>query len=100
MMQWKEEVEILDAELERTAAWFAKMSDLWRELSNTEISSKRGYSEYAHQKADMHARRSAETRTKHQWAVNAELKTNSGTLFNSSLNHFFLTCFTFLRFVV
>ncbi len=89
MMQWKEEAEILDAELERTTAWFAKMSDLWKELSNKETSSKRGYSEYAHQKADMHARRSAETRAKHQWAANTELKNNSGTLFHSSLNHCF-----------
>lgn len=69
MEQWKEELEILDAELERTVAWFATMSDLWNTLADSTISSKPGYSEYAYQKADMHARRSADAKAKHQWAI-------------------------------
>lgn len=34
------------------------MSDLWRTLAMGPKSSKRGFAEYAYQKADMHSRRS------------------------------------------
>lgn len=74
MTQWKEEIEILDAELQRTAAWFATMSDLWKTLADSDISPKLGYSPYAYQKSDMHARRSAEAKNLHNWAKTAEIK--------------------------
>lgn len=71
LRQWREEIEILDEELKRTAAWFKRMSSLWHSLAGQ--SSARGYSEYAHQKAVMFARRSEETVEHHSKALTAEL---------------------------
>ncbi len=66
--QWKEEVEILEAELERTRRFFSWMSSIWTQL--TAGPSKPGYAEYAHEKADMHATRAKECKGPHgccQW---------------------------------
>ena len=70
--QWREEVEILDEELSRTAAFFTRMSELWNTLANR--STLRGYSEYAHQKADMFARRSNDAKEWHKWAVGKDIE--------------------------
>ena len=64
MTQWKEEVEILEEELKRTEVFFAKVSENWKTLAAQEVSRKRGYTEYALQKADMNARRSSEAKFK------------------------------------
>lgn len=74
LKQWREEVEILDEELTRTARWFSKMGDLWRALASGSTSSKRGFSEYAYQKADMFARRSMDAQEHHRRALAVDVK--------------------------
>ncbi|KLO12124.1 hypothetical protein SCHPADRAFT_941460 [Schizopora paradoxa] len=68
--QWREEVEILDEELGRTAAYFTKMSELWSTLA--EQSTLCGSSEYAYQKANMFSRRAKDAKDWHTWALSAD----------------------------
>lgn len=58
-LQWKEEVEILEAEITRCRRWFTKMAGVWRKLAIE--SQKPGYAAYAHEKADIFLRRASES---------------------------------------
>ena len=68
LQQWKEELEILDEELKRTARWFATMSKIWREKA-MESRQGSGFSEYAYHKSDMFSRRSKEAVDKRKLAL-------------------------------
>jgi hypothetical protein len=52
MERWIEEVEILEEEFRRTIHGFNKMTVVWTQLADQ--SSKRGYTAYGRQKADMY----------------------------------------------
>jgi len=58
--QWREETEILACELQRTFQWFAKLCHTWRLLAGMAPST--AYAAYAHQAADIYARRAQRCR--------------------------------------
>jgi len=55
LAQWKEEIEILQCEIERTFTWFSLLSHTWNCIAREATSP--GYAEYAYQAADIYARR-------------------------------------------
>jgi len=54
MVQWEEEVGILECEIEHIFHFFARYCGVWREMAMQ--SQKLGFSAYAHKTADVYAR--------------------------------------------
>ncbi|KAJ7815199.1 hypothetical protein B0H14DRAFT_3746508 [Mycena olivaceomarginata] len=64
MQRWQEQVEQKLAELLRMGRSFAKMQSVWSELAERQLPDQLGAAAYAHQKAAMYARRTAEVHRK------------------------------------
>jgi len=58
--QWREEVEILESEMSRIFKWFARLCHTWQLLAAKSTSD--AFSAYAHQTADVYARRAVQCR--------------------------------------
>lgn len=79
LQQWREESEILDEELKRSARWFGNKSELWNTLASRVLPAPRGFSEYACHKADMFLRRSTEVIEYHNWALTVDIHAKENT---------------------
>ena len=55
MVQWEEEVGILQREIERIFHFFSRFCGVWREMAMS--NDKPGFSAYAHETADVYAQR-------------------------------------------
>ncbi|KAJ7820173.1 hypothetical protein B0H14DRAFT_2600157 [Mycena olivaceomarginata] len=64
MQRWQEQGEQKLAELLRMGRSFAKMQSVWSELAGRQLPDQLGAAAYAHQKAAMYARRTAEVHQK------------------------------------